>query len=271
MLPTGRGWAGTPESESDAYRRPDEVRRRVRMTRQVFMQTTEVTNRAYREFDPTHDSGLFDSSLSNTAVSANDPDFPVVRVSQGDARRYCEWLTSRDPHFVYRLPTEAEWEWACRAGESRCRACELTTETANWNGRGTMAPGQGGPELDRAAAVGSYPPNAWGLHDLQGNVYEWCADVYRAGPSAGAAPAGGTEGEPREYVVRGGAWTTPVWQLRCAHRWHQPPETRQDSLGFRVVAVPRVRIPVWPASAQRGASMWTWVAVSPHRMKPSLR
>jgi len=155
---------------------------------------------------------------------------PVVDVSWPDAVSYIGWLSRRTGH-RYRLPTEAEWEYAARGG----------TVTAYWWG---VAPMHGravcfdcGTRWDRRgpAPVGSFPANPFGLHDTAGNVAEWVADCYR--PGYRNAPADGRALEMSgcaERVARGGSWRTPVRSLRSGRRGSFPPDTRNAMIGFRV-------------------------------------
>jgi formylglycine-generating enzyme required for sulfatase activity len=164
----------------------------VRITKGFFVAACEVTNAQYRQYDRRYNSGRYEPSR-NWRKGAPDDDFlngdqqPVVRVSWRDAARFCKWLSRREGR-RYRLPTEAEWEYACRAG----------TDTAYWWGdepdvTGTVAnvsdrnyykiyPNSKNPVMDMddgymySAPVGSYRPNPFGLYDMVGNAAEWCQD-----------------------------------------------------------------------------------------------
>ena len=158
---------------------------------------------------------------------------PVTMVAHADATAYCRWLSGRIGRLV-RLPTEAEWERAARGG--------LTQQRFPWGddvdaSRANFLPD---PSLKRhrgTRPVGCYPPNAFELYDMAGNVWEWVADWYR--PDAyrlaeGRNPRGPGNGALR--LVGGGWWVThDVLQLRCAHRHKVPPDTYAYSIGFRVV------------------------------------
>ena len=160
-------------------------------------------------------------------------DWPVVNVSWADAQAFCAWL-SRETGDAFRLPTEAEWEYACRAGARAAFAVgdELTTADANFlyaeDGR------QIG--LGRRTPVGRYAPNAFGVHDLHGNVCEWVEDAWH--PDYTGAPVDGsawtTESDPARRVIRGGAWDYLPRLLRCAWRDSLPRTHRRDNLGFRI-------------------------------------
>lgn len=156
---------------------------------------------------------------------------PVVNVSWEEAASYAAWLGSKSGR-RYRLPTEAEWEYAARAG----------TQSPFWWGE---EPGQGRAnctgcgsywEGERTAPVGMFPPNGFGLYDTAGNVWEWVADCYQDG--YGGVPDDGSayEQEPcGKRVIRGGAWSFPAAEARTASRWRDFPSRRSDDTGFRVV------------------------------------
>jgi formylglycine-generating enzyme required for sulfatase activity len=172
------------------------------------------------------------------------PDHPVACVSWHDARKYADWLSRRTGK-KYRLPTEAEWEYAARAesetarpwGESAADACDHAN-VADQKARLTWK-AEIHPCNDRAAftsAVGSYAPNAFGLYDMIGNVWEWVEDCLT--PSYADAPATGVAVAPpecRHRVLRGGAWHTEPKHARSAQRGFQEPDHGYYSVGFRLV------------------------------------
>jgi len=203
-----------------------------------FMGACEVTNGQYRRFRPVHASGEFNT------LTLNGDDQPAVAVSWGDAAAFCEWL-SRKEGLAYRLPTEAEWEYACRAAsatrypwgdEPRPDCCNFADRSSGlyWADN-THDDGHA-----VTAAVGRLLPNAFGLFDMNGNAAEWCLDWYDAeyyARSATKDPRGPDAGRSR--VVRGGSWYVPARRCGSAWRDYQPPERRITSVGFRVVCVPR--------------------------------
>ena len=160
-----------------------------------------------------------------------DPALPAVHISWVDAAEYCAWLSLQTGR-PYRLPSESEWEFACRAGSIAAFTFgdELTPAVANYlyaeNGRRV---GQG-----CRTPAGAYPANGFGLHDVHGNVCEWVADVwhlsYLGAPAEGSAWNGG--GELR--VIRGGAWDDLPRLLRSSRRDCLPRHCRRDSVGFRI-------------------------------------
>ncbi|MBL8797096.1 MAG: SUMF1/EgtB/PvdO family nonheme iron enzyme [Planctomycetia bacterium] len=201
----------------------------VKITTPYFLGITEVTNAQYEQFDPDHrkQRGKF-------SVGKADNE-PVTMVNWQQAVDFCNWLSKKESK-LYRLPTEAEWEYACRAGTTTPyhTGDKLTPEQANF---GKTADNK---RFDRPLAVGTFKPNAWGLHDMHGNVAEWCLDWY--GPyEAGAQsdPVGRSDGWAR--VTRGWSYLSASHKLgavryaRSANRSGQLPEDANRVTGFRVV------------------------------------
>ncbi len=183
-----------------------------------WLAETEVTNAQYERFDPKHERDW-----------PGDDD-PVTDLDWDEARAYCDWLTTRGTLRV-RLPSEAEWEYACRAG-SRTEYCFGDDEA--------RLPEYGWFEANserRAHAVKTRRANAWGLFDLHGNVWEWCEDWY--GPYAEAPRDGRARTAPGASpgrVSRGGDWRRPAVFCRSASRFRGDPGIRGRSLGFRPAA-----------------------------------
>jgi formylglycine-generating enzyme required for sulfatase activity len=177
-------------------------------------------------------------------------DYPAENVSWDEAREFCEKLTARDTKkpagWVYRLPTEAEWEYACRGGTPSYQTFAfgntIGSTQANLRGEGPWPwEGPKGPDLKRTCTVGSYRPNGFGLYDMHGNVWEWCGDwwaesYYRKSPwKDPTGPAEDTGGK----VARGGSWNLNGWDCRSACRGLSLPlATRGNYIGFRVALVP---------------------------------
>ena len=161
-------------------------------------------------------------------------DHPVVNVSWDDAQDYCLWLSRRTGQH-YRLPTEAEWEYACRAGTTTpfWTGDNLTTDQANYDGN---FPYDGNPEgeyREMTTPVRTFPANAWGLHDMHGNVWEWCQDWFGSYSSSLAVnPAGPESGSGR--VDCGGSWDRGAENCRSAYRLCSGPGRRCRFLGFRL-------------------------------------
>ncbi len=173
------------------------------------------------------------------AVMGNNPSYfkdcvncPVEQVSWDDAQNFINKLNESNDGFRYRLPTEAEWEYACRAGTTGDYAGNLS-EMA-WYSENSG---------NKTHAVGGKQPNAWGLADMHGNVWEWCQDwyheTYYSAPTDGSAWLSG--GEQKYRVLRGSSWNNYAPCLRSANRLIGTPVYRFGSYGFRVVAVARTQ------------------------------
>ena len=161
---------------------------------------------------------------------------PVSSVAWDDARAYCAWLSDQTAAH-YRLPSEAEWEYACRAGTTTPFhfGNRLSTDQANFNGNSTYAGSAKGQYRNQTMPVGSFPANAFGLHDMHGNVSEWCQDTYQQ--NYVGAPADGSAWETKgetSRVLRGGAWSTIPVYCRAASRFNFRSVFRFNDFGFRV-------------------------------------
>jgi formylglycine-generating enzyme required for sulfatase activity len=177
-----------------------------------------------------------------TGVKPYGDDHPVVNVSWNDAAAFCEWLTKKEG-MPYRLPTEAEWEYACRAGTTT--AFSTGDDPESLQGHANVADASAGRrwkcpwalKFDDGypfmAPVGSFKPNPWGLYDMHGNVWQWCADRYgKYDKDDKIDPRGPTFGGSR--VLRGGSWSNVPADCRSARRIHYPPADRSCAIGFRV-------------------------------------
>jgi formylglycine-generating enzyme required for sulfatase activity len=223
-VPPGNFLMGSPPHE--AGRHDDEAQHGVTLTRGFYLAAHPVTQAQWR------------------ALMGTDPsrfpgdDRPVESVSWDDCQEFCARLARKDGH-AYRLPTEAEWEYACRAGTAAPFHCgaTLSTDQANYDGNDVYGPGRKGVFRRETTPVGSFAANAWGLEDMHGNVYEWCADWYGDYPGQHVTdPAGPPEGDAR--VLRGGAWFSAPWYCRSAHRYWTDPASRDAHMGFRVCFCP---------------------------------
>lgn len=219
---------------------------------------TEVTNRQYRCFDPDHDSGLetgeaYQFGDDERGFTLNRPEQPVVRVSWDDAMAFCDWLT-RVTGRRFTLPTEAQWEYACRAGSTTslwygtldsdfsaaANLSDATHHTVHYPHVPTALP-PWRPADTRfddgwrvAAPAGSFAPNPWGLHDTHGNVAEWTLSDYEPYPgSTDPYIQHATRG--RRKVVRGGSWLDLPRRARSAFRLHYEASQAVHDVGFRVV------------------------------------
>lgn len=162
---------------------------------------------------------------------------PVIKVSRKDAIAYAEWLSQQTGE-SYRLPTEAEWEYAARAGSTTVYSWGDRVSRAHANyGKSNCCGGAVGGR-DRwfnTSPVGSLKPNEWGLHDMHGNVWEWVRDCYHS--SYEDAPTDGSAREhcdSRRAVIRGGSWDNHPGRLRSANRIKIPPSFRHPNTGFRL-------------------------------------
>jgi formylglycine-generating enzyme required for sulfatase activity len=247
LIPPGDFQMGSPPSEDG--RKDNERQHRVRITNVFYMGVHEVTQKAYQDLMIKNPSYFSPGGAGKDQVRNLDTNqFPVESVSWIDAVEFCRRLSAspaeQSAGRAYRLPTEAEWEYACRAGTttpfdfgSRCDGTE-----ANCNGNGSYGIGTAGPRLGRPTTVGSYTPNPFGLCDMHGNVWELCSDWYgEYGKSVEGAvdPVGAKIGSYR--VERGGGWLDSAVYCRSAFRLTDQPPNRFYSpsyLGFRVAAVP---------------------------------
>jgi formylglycine-generating enzyme required for sulfatase activity len=177
---------------------------------------------------------------------------PVENVSWFDAVEYCNHLSQREglsPAYMvnggnvmwnrntngYRLPTEAEWEYACRAGTTTPFSAgnNITTSQANYDGRNPYNNNKKGKYRKRTTTVGSFEPNPWGLYDMHGNVLEWCLDGYGTYSSNAQTNSGAVSGAYR--VIRGGSWYSYGQYLRSVYRDFSSPSHGSGSIGFRLV------------------------------------
>jgi formylglycine-generating enzyme required for sulfatase activity len=180
-------------------------------------------------------------SMSDTDWSApgfaQTDEHPVVAVSWNDVQKYLTWLTAKTGQ-LYRLPSEAEWEYACRAGTHTAFSFgdDISTERANYDGNFTYNNGIKGEFRQGTTRVDAFQPNAWGLFDMHGNVWEWTQDVvhenYEGAPGDGSAWEQG--GDPARRVLRGGSWLYQPRYLRSALRNGYSAVLANDIVGFRV-------------------------------------
>jgi formylglycine-generating enzyme required for sulfatase activity len=217
-IPAGEFDMGSNDRDSD-----EKPVHRVRLTKPFRLGKYPVTNAEYERFLKANPKVKPPPYWNNSQF--NDPQQPVVGVSWDDAQAFCQWAGCR-------LPSEAEWEYACRAG-SKGRYCfgddESQLEEYAW-----FRKNSGG----KTQPVGQKKPNQWGLYDVHGNVWEWCqdwfgSDYYRRSPKVD--PTGPEKGDSR--VLRGGSWRGVAAYLRSAFRDCVAPGSRGYSLGFRCVGL----------------------------------
>jgi uncharacterized protein (TIGR02996 family) len=230
---------GSPEDDPHAWQ-DEHPRHEVVISKPFYLGLFPVTQGEYRRVVGDNPSHFSRTGPGRSRVGRKKTQtFPVEMVDWADGVGFCETLSNlpaeRDRGRVYRLPTEAEWEYACRAGTlSRYHFGEtITSHVANFDGSRPFGGAQRGPSLRRTCAVGSYPANAWGVYDMHGNVWEWCADCWEASfyqTSPVVDPRGPAEG--RHRILRGGSWKNDGFYLRSAHRgW----STSDERIGFRVL------------------------------------
>ncbi len=242
LIPAGEFMMGSPEDEKnrDAYEGPQH---RVRITKPFYLGVYVVTQEEYERVMGINPSYFASSGAGKKNVIGQDTRrFPAEEnVSWDDAMDFCRRLSAlpeeKAAGHMYALPTEAQWEYACRAGTttpfsfgSVCNGRE-----ANCVGDSPYGTGEKGPRLERTTAVGSYPPNAFGLYDMHGNVWQWCADRWGSGYYAASPlddPVGPASGSYR--ILRGGAWGFQPRDARSAYRRGLTPDKRNNCVGFRV-------------------------------------
>jgi formylglycine-generating enzyme required for sulfatase activity len=266
VTPVGMVWIsagtfmqGSPVTEPG--RDPNEIQRKVTLTRGFYMGKFPVTQEKYRAVTGTNPSRWTVSSDGD-----NPANRPVDRVTWYDAIEFCNKLSDMEeftPVYTianrsptrgypitnatvtadwgangYRLPTEAEWEYACRAGTITAYnwgTDVINNSQANYNSSNVDANNTAaGPTLRRTTEVGSYAPNAWGLYDMHGNVLNWCWDFYGNYSSDEQTDPTGVASS-RVRVYRGGAWDANGQFGRSAYRWADPPSRVDSGISFRVV------------------------------------
>ena len=226
LIESGKFVMGSPEGEPGRY--TGEISHTVNLTHPFYIQTTEVTQSQWQ-------------ALMGNNPSANKrcgDRCPVEQVSWEDAQRFIRKLNQKEGTDKYRLLTEAEWEYACRAtsttalpnGGITTLQCDVDD---NLNAIGWYC----GNSQNRVHPVAGKKPNAWGLHDMLGNVQEWCQDWFGGYPNDEVVdPKGPKKGSYR--VMRGGTWYSPARDVRCASRFGSPPRYRFQHIGFRLGMMP---------------------------------
>jgi serine/threonine-protein kinase len=258
----GDFWMGSPDEEIDAVLRHDKSARRedlasetpqhkVQVTRPFYLGKFEVTQEQYQRVTGKTPSRFCASGDGKAKVEGLDTrQFPVESVSWEDAMAFCQNLTKqvgaqvpeqlRRRNYLFLLPTEVQWEYACRAGTRMAYhfGDKLDGNQANCDGRYPFGTGEKGRYHGRPSKVGEYAtPNAWGLHDMHGNVWEWCADAWD--PSAFKKDPDRPSVQRRQeassrHVLRGGGWLNVAGTCRAAHRAWLGASDREDYVGLRV-------------------------------------
>jgi len=196
---------------------------KVKISQPFHIGTCQVTNSQYEQFDPKH------RKLRGKRGFSIEDDEAVVFVSWYEAAQFCQWLSDKEG-IPYRLPTEAEWEYTCRAGT------KTPFHTGNTLPESLLKNAEALRQGDETVSllVGGTPPNVWGIHDMHGNVEEWCYDWYGPyQPEIQVDPVGRSDGDFK--VTRGGSHSTEIYYLRSANRMGTLPEDKHWLIGFRVV------------------------------------
>jgi formylglycine-generating enzyme required for sulfatase activity len=245
-IPAGTFLMGSPPGEAE--RSDEELQHEVTISQPFYMGVYEVTQEQFKKV-PTPPIGGTGAIFNEKR--GGGPLHPDENVRWDQAVAYCKNLSDlpaeKEAGRTYRLPTEAEWEYACRAGTTTTYhfGNTLSSKQANFNGNYPFGGAEKGPFLQLTAKVGSYPPNKWGLYDMHGNVAEWCADYYDKDyykKSPKVDPKGPEKGVvPTDYhndfyrVVRGGCWLDEARACRAAYRFRAMPHDPYRLIGFRVV------------------------------------
>ena len=215
---------GSPESEPERWN--DEKQHEVTLTQGYWLADAVCTQALWtavmgEKNNPSHFKG--------------DLNLPVETVSWDDAQQFIDRLNHGYPDLSACLPTEAQWEYACRAGTTTPFSFgeQITPDQVNYDGNYPYADGKKGQYRQKTVPVKSLPPNPWGLYEMHGNVLEWCADWYGAYPEhAVIDPAGPENGLGR--VLRGGSWSYYGRLVRSANRYGYEPDYRSGHIGFRL-------------------------------------
>jgi formylglycine-generating enzyme required for sulfatase activity/uncharacterized caspase-like protein len=225
-IPGGTFTMGSPADEPQ--REEDEGPQREVTVPQFLLGKYQITQAQYQ--------AVMDENPSS--FSENGANRPVERVTWENAVAFCQKLSQQTGR-EYRLPSEAEWEYACRAGTTTpfYFGPTLTPNLANYDGNYTYGSGPKGEYRGQTIKVGGFPANAFGLYDLHGNVWEWCLDhwhdSYNGAPTDGSAWT--TGGDSSRRVLRGGSWDNYPWGCRSANRNGLARDGRNGDIGFRVV------------------------------------
>jgi formylglycine-generating enzyme required for sulfatase activity/serine/threonine protein kinase len=241
LISAGRFTMGSPPGEK--FRDPTgETPHKVRLTRPFYLSGHPITRGQFRQFvkEESYKTEAERASEKPTWLEAGfpqDDDHTVVCVSWNDAVKFCEWLSKKTGQ-KYGLPTEAQWEYACRGKALDGGGVEITTDPY-YCGK-TLTPKQanyGDSQLKGTTKVGQYPPNGFGLFDMHGNCYQWCQDWHGDYETKGEQvdPTGPADGLGR--ILRGGSWTSAASICRAANRKHYGPWVRHNTIGFRVCRV----------------------------------
>lgn len=231
FIPKGSFLMGSPDTEKS--REPDEGPQwQVTITNDFWIGKYEVTQEEFEKVVG-----------KNPSYFKDCPRCPVEQVTWNDAKEFIVKLNELDTVYKYRLPSEAEWEYVARAGTKTAFAFgdTLSSEQANFDGSFPYGNVATGNYLQKTAEVGNYQPNAWGIYDMHGNVWEWVEDIYNR-DYRGLKDDGSPNlivGDEDSRILRGGSWVLNGWSLRSAVRNRSLPTAYFIDYGFRVVAEPK--------------------------------
>jgi formylglycine-generating enzyme required for sulfatase activity len=216
---------GSPRGEEK--RSDDETPHRVKLTRGFYLSARLVTQEQWER--------VMGADANHSRFAGDKSKLPVDNVSWDDCQEFCAKLSQLDGR-PYRLPWEAEWEYACRAGTETAfwTGDTISTDQANYNGNSPYGKdGKIGIYREKTTPVDQFPPNPWGLHDMHGNLFQWCQDGY--GPYAGKEATDPHGPDRGDRVLRGGSWHVGPSGCRSAYREQSRPDHRGDDFGLRVV------------------------------------
>ena len=254
LIPAGTFMMGSRDSAAEVARRcampnaqagwfyDEHPRHEVTLTGAFYVSIHEVTQGCYEAVTNPEPKDTDKRISDEYADEIKGPNHPIVKVSWDNAQKFCKALSAQDAEKgrQYSLPTEAQWEYACRAGTVTPFSFgeTISTDQVNYHGDYTYGDGRKGTYRERPFPVSSLPPNAWGLYEMHGNVSEWCADRYGSyGSAAESNPEGPAEGNER--VLRGGSWRSYPGACRSAFRLRNEAGATCYNVGFRICcAVP---------------------------------
>ena len=228
LIPKGKFMLGSPESEED--RDDDETQHEVTISKDYYLGVHEVTQAQYEKV-----TGANPSYFQGDEIKGSSSNHPVEQVSWEDAVEFCKKLSDlpeeKAAGRVYRLPTEAQWEYACRAGSKTAYSFGESSKSLGdyaWFNENSN---------DQTHPVGEKKANAWGLCDMHGNVFEWCGDWFNEYPKGAVSdPTGPKGGSGRMH--RGGSWYGEAANCRSANRYWLDPSDRINGIGYRVALSP---------------------------------
>ena len=231
-IPPGDFLMGSASSEEN--RDSDETQHRVTLSKGFWLGKYEVTQAEWQAVMGTTVAQQRDKANKEWPLRGEGSQYPMYYVSWNDCQEFIGKVNAKGQG-TFRLPTEAEWEYACRAGTTTPFHFgeTISTDQANYDGNYTYGSGKKGVYREKTVSVGSFPPNRWGLYDTHGNVWEWCQDWYGEYPSGSVTdPTGPSTGSLR--VLRGGSWSLNPGYCRSAARSLNDPGNRGGGLGFRL-------------------------------------